>query len=225
MGLPELLVAMAVASVVLVAVATTFATSLRLTSDVNSRTGALADARLAMDTVARRLRVAVRPPSQPAMVVAAGPSSLRFFASTTATGAYPTAAANGTTTPLPPTLVEYSLHPTSGCFEEALTPGSPAVSASGEPTYIWPVTNRRARCLVLGGVATGASPLFRYYDGATTATPLVLIGATPPLDLIRSVAVDVAVLEKPGVKVKPTVVQTRVSLANRLAEDATGKKS
>ena len=53
-----------------------------------------------------RLRVAVRPPSAPSVFVSAGPTAVRFYASLTSNGGYPTVDASGATTALPPTLVD-----------------------------------------------------------------------------------------------------------------------
>lgn len=219
-SLAELLVVMLVSSVVLVAVGTTFATSLRLTTDVNSRTATTADARLAAEAVARRLRVAIRPPSASSIFLSAGPTAVRFYASLSSNGGYPTVSPSGVVALLPPTLVDYRLDPVTGCLRETLTRGVPVTAPDGSVTYGFGGTST-TRCLAVSEVVTGA-PLFSYYTTGTGVTPLSIgAGSTDPvlLDTVRSVAVDLRLHEPSRPKVRPMQVRTRVFLANRYAED------
>lgn len=220
-SLAELLVVMLVSSVVLVAVGTTFATSLRLTTDVNSRTATTADARLAAEAVARRLRVAVRPPSASSVFVSASPTAVRFYASLASNGGYPTVGPTGVVAALAPTLVDYRVDPVTSCLRETLTRGVPVTAPDGSVTYAFggPSTGR---CVAVSQVVTGGAPLFSYFTTGTSATPLnVGSGSTDPavLDTVRSVAVDLRLRETSRPGVRPMQVQTRVFLSNRHAED------
>lgn len=212
-SLAELLVVMAVSSVLLIAVGTTFASSLRLTKAVNSRTGATADARLAMDTAARRLRVTVRPTEGEApMLLSGGTTSVRFYASI---------ALKGTTTAVLPTLVEYSIDASNSCFRESKTPATATTTSTGT-TYTWPASGTTSRCLVFGNVDANGAGVFTYYTSADASTPVSLVNGQIPADVlnsVRSVSLAMAVREKPGSNAKPTQMQTRVVLVNRTAED------
>lgn len=212
-SLAELLVVMAVSSVLLIAVGTTFANSLRLTKAVNSRTGATADARLAIDTAARRLRVAVRPTAgEDPMIVSGGATSVRFYASI---------ARAGTTTSVLPTLIDYTIDATNSCFRESQTPAK-ATTVSGVTTYTWPASGTKSRCLVFGNVDANGTGVFTFYTSADASTPVALVNGQLPagvLDSVRSVGLAMAVRERPGSNAKPTQVQSRVALVNRTAED------
>ena len=218
----ELVVVMMVSSVVLLAVGTTFMSSLRLTTEVNSRTATTADARLAAEAVARRLRVAVRPTSAPSIIVSAGPTAVRFYASLTSNGGYPTVdATTGVTSALAPTLVDFSVDPVTSCLRETLTRGVQVTAADGSITYAFsgPSTTR---CLAGSQVVTTGAPLFSYSTTGTGATPVnVGSGSTDPalLDTVRSVALDLRLWEPGRPRVRPMQVQSRVFLSNRFAED------
>lgn len=219
-SLAELLVVMAISSVLLLAVGTIFTTSLKLTKDVNSRTGATTDAKLAMDTAARRLRVAVRPKenadSITPMLVSASATSIKFYASVSPTG---------TTTAVLPTLIEYSIDATSGCFREARTPAT-STTSSGQTTLTWPVSSRRSRCLVFGQVNAGGAGVFTYYAAPAATTPIALVGGQLPatsLNEVRSIALRMTVRDTALSEARPTTVETRVGLVNRITEDVTGR--
>jgi Tfp pilus assembly protein PilW len=210
LGLVEMLVAASMASVLLVAVATTLIGGLTTSKQMQARTMATADARLALDVVVRRLRVAVRPPGYASVFTRAEPYAVTFYASLSPTG---------TTSDVVPSLVEYAF-PASGCLEEAITKGVATTGSNGAVTYSWSSADRRSRCLVSGDVKAAGSALFTFFETADTTTAL----ATPPnavpaasLDKIRSVGVDVAV--RVGAGARPVSARTRVALLNRLSED------
>jgi Tfp pilus assembly protein PilW len=212
LGLVELLVAASIASVLLVTVATTLVGGLTTSKQMQARTMATADARLALDVVVRRLRVAVRPPGAAGAFIRAEPYAAGFYASLSPAG---------TTSDVVPSLVEYAFR-ASGCLEEAVTPGVATTASNGAVTYSWPSTGRRSRCLVSGDLKAAGTSLFTYYEAVDTATAL----ATPPaavpaasLDKIRSVGVDVAVRARVGAGARPVPARTRVTLVNRLSED------
>lgn len=212
-SLAELLVVMAVSSVLLIAVGTTFASSLRLTKAVNSRSGATADARLAMDTAARRLRVAVRPSAgDTPMLETGGATSVRFYASI---------APKGVTTAVLPTLVEYTIDTVTSCFRESLTPALATTTSTGT-TYTWPLSGKRSRCLVFGNVNAAGVGVFTFYTTADASMPVTLVNGAVPGDVlnsVRSVRLSMAVRDRPGSNARPTQMQTRVALVNRTAED------
>lgn len=218
-SLAELLVTMAVSTVLLLAVGAVFTSSLRVSQTSVARTGATADARLAMDTVARRLRVAVRPPGGGPMLAEARGRRVRFWASTT------TATPSAPLTVLP-TLVEYDVEGDPTCFREVLTrPDLPAGT-----TY--PVVPTSSRCLVTGQLAALAGPLFTYYASADATTPLALVdGALPEAsrELVQSIEITADVRDRRSAqagtgasRVAPTHVQTRVTLVNRRNEELAG---
>lgn len=217
-SLVELVVTLGVASTLLLALGTTFAGTLRSTGGVTSRTSAAADARLALETLGRRLRVAVRPPGASSMLLSATSTSVTFYASIAAPDATGVAGA------VLPTLVEYEIDPTSRCLREAQT-RAVATTVDGTVTLSWPVAGRTSRCLVLGDVDALGAGVFSYYSTADGSTPVASAALASSLNTVRSVAITVAVRAAASAASGPTRMQTRVDLANRLFEDASGKSS
>lgn len=209
-SLVELLVAMAISSVLLLAVGSTFVSSLRLTQGVANRTAATADARLAVDTVARRLRVAVRPAPGASAIVSASGAAVTFYASV---------APSGTTTTVLPTLVEYQVDPVSRCLQESLTPATSTPQAVGDPVLSWPVADRRTRCLVPSDVDALGAGIFTYYTSPVSGTPVDAATLPSSLDVVRSVGIAVSVRDRGATSVRVSRVQSRVGLANRLYDD------
>jgi prepilin-type N-terminal cleavage/methylation domain-containing protein len=220
--LVELLVTMVVSSVLLLAVGAVFTGSLTSAKGVSSRSEATASARLAMDTLQRRLRVAVRPSPKPptedtsAMFTLLGPDRVSFYSSIAPAGAL--------TVP-PPTLVEYLVDTTARCLRESLTPGVAVLDpvTAAVTSYTWPVAGRRSRCLVFGTFNTDGAPLFVYYDSAVAATPLTVgAGSTDPVLLraVHSVELSMTAHDVSNSSVRATPVRTRVSLVNRLNDDS-----
>jgi hypothetical protein len=161
---------------------------------VDASTSAVADARLAAEAITRTLRVAWRPADEPAAVVAAGRSGVRFWALLNRTGA-------ATLVEPPPTLVEYSYDGT--CITESQTR-----------------EGRTARTCLL---RTSVAPVFTYYASSASAadgTPLAPLVSTPEvagadLAAVRSVQVELTV-RAPGATA-PLPVLTRVTLQNLVA--------
>lgn len=219
-GLVELLVAMALGSILLIALGTTFAGSLRTTSRATTQVSNTAEMRLGLDTVARHLRLAVSPSSASATLKlpsfeAATPTSVRFYASLTTPGSDADPA---------PTLVEYSV--TGTCLQEART--RPVVTATGAWSWTDPAAVRTTTCLVRGAVTGDGGALFSYFGagayaagsfptsspvGPALGDPVTGVDAAVLGD-IRSVQVSAA-LQSSATSSTPAVrASTRVTLVN-----------
>lgn len=213
LSLPEVLVAMALTSILLAALMGIFVSDLRTTSRISAKTDATADARLAVDTMSRRLRVAVAPDAATAAFTATGPRSVTFYASLVG------AAAGGVTpraTDPRPTKVEYSVVPTTfsgkatSCLREVLTPAAGTASP-----YTYPASGATARCLAYGTVNADGAALFTYYQsGSGTAPPVTL-------DDVRSVRVALGVTAATGGQQATTSAATRVTCPNIRARGTT----
>ena len=127
---------MLLSSVVLAALAVTFTSSMRAARASSARVSTTADARIGMDAMLRRLRVAVIPPGKssafdmsgmaagtnyPVGVTVPSATEVAFFTSVT-TG--------GSTADPAPTLVDYSIDTTANCLRERMTAASGAVRAT-----------------------------------------------------------------------------------------------
>lgn len=204
-GLPELLVSMVLASIVLLALGTTFAGSLRTSSAATSRISTTADLRLAMDTAARRLRLAVSPALGVPAFEVADPRTVRFFAAMNEPG---------TNAVQPPTLVQYAITPS--CLEERRV--KPTGSADTGWTWASPST-APATCLARASVNPDGGALFTYFpSGSVTDTALSTATtgvAAADLTKIRSVELTMALKAATGV-VPATAASTRVTLVNLL---------
>lgn len=209
-GLAELLVAIVVGTVVLAGLGTTFLASLNGSQNASARITATADVRLALDTMARRLRVAVRPEGEPAAFVAASTDGVTFYASLRNPGS--------TADPVP-TLVEYSIDTASRCLRESKTPAGPGGN--------WPSSGRVSTCLGFGDVNTDGSPLFRFWDGGTSAGVQIPVPAgglaSADLSRVQSVEVIAAFADVSGRAPTPTRARTRVTLTNVAAAAAAGR--
>lgn len=207
-SLPELLVGMLVGSVVLAGVATVYVGSLRTTQTSTDRAAATADARVAMEAVTRRLRVAEVPPSATTpstatALVEAAADRVTFYASV---------AAPGSSADPAPTRVQYRVDTAAGCLQETLTPASGTA-----PGYTWLPADERTRCVVLGVVNQGGAPLFQFFRSATEAIPLTLQGGVlPPADLglVQSVQVDLSVRTSAAATGQTARARNRVTLVN-----------
>ena len=196
-SLVELVVAMAVGSILLTAVATVFIGTLRAVRTTTVKTATAADTRLGVEAMTRTLRVAVQPAGTDAAIVSASPTAVSFYTLINRTGA---------TTQPAPTLVEYGWDGT--CVTEAQTPPRTLTSppAAG-PFYAWD-TGRASKCLF----RTSVAPAFTYYaDGATT-TALTL--GTDPLSDIQSVQIALTARDAANADVAGVTSTVRVTLRN-----------
>lgn len=209
-SLAELLVVSLVSSILLAALGVLFSGSLQATRRASTHTAATAEARLAMDAMARRLRVVVRPPTSTTAppFTEATATSMTFWASlvTTASTADPA-----------PSQVRYWVDATSRCLRETIT--TPSTGAS------------RTQCLAFGDVA----PVFTYYQVAkrpTLIAPSPSAVPTTPLPLtstglsatdaarVGSVEISLSVKDpRAAAANKPVNVSTRVLLVNWLNEE------
>jgi len=220
-SLPELLMVMLLSSVVLAALAVTFTSSMRAARASSARVSTTADARIGMDAMLRRLRVAVIPPGKssafdmsgmaagtnyPVGVTVPSATEVAFFTSVT-TG--------GSTADPAPTLVDYSIDTTANCLRERMTPASGAV-----PSYTWPAASTRSRCLLFGVVNADSSPLFTYFaDGKLRTPALAILQAADNAKTIHSVGIDLAVTGPTTGDVPPAKLAGRVTLANLAGAD------
>ena len=203
-SLIELVVSMAVGGVLLLAMGTTFTTSLRTSATTSTRVANTAEMRSAIDVVARRLRLAVRPRAATPAFEVAGPRRVRFYANLLKPGDPAEQA---------PTLVEYTVTPT--CLQETRTTptGTSSVDWSWSPGAATSTT-----CLTRAAVGADGGALFTYFASADSAAPLVSgvdVGAAA-LDLITSVRTELTVKASGTHAVPATTARTRVTLVNLL---------
>lgn len=205
-SLVELLVVSLVSTVLLGALGTLVSSSLAASRETAAHTAATAEARLAMDVMARRLRVAARPPvttaTVPPVFVRASSDVVEFHASL---------GTPGSSAPVTASRVRYAYDTTRRCLLETVTPPSgPA----------------RSSCLAYGPVA----PTFQYFQvtkprSATnpSPTPVPTSPLVPPTggqlsaadaERVASVQVDLAVTD-PREPTRTLDVTTRVLLVNR----------
>ncbi len=196
-SLVELVVAMAIGSILLTAVATVFIGTLRAVRTTTVKTATAADTRLGVEAMTRTLRVAVQPAGTDAAIVSASPTAVTFYTLINRTGV---------TTQPAPTLVEYGWDGT--CVTEAQTPARTLTSppAAG-PFYAWD-TGRRSKCLF----RTSVAPQFTYYGDGSTTTELTL--GTDPLSAIQSVQVALTARDASNSDVGPVTSTVRVTLRN-----------
>lgn len=208
-SLPELLVAMAITSVLLALVAGVFLSDLRTTTRISAKVDSTADARLVADTMARRLRVAVS--TDPTGITPPFSTPLRgdgvTFIASIAGGAVGGPAPGETNPKL--TQVQYSVVPvvrdgvTTSCLRETLTPGTSDVAP-----VTFPLAGAVSRCLVFGRVNADGRPLLTYYTSGTGTDATTSAGA------VRSVQISVAITSSRGDQQASTTATTRVTLSN-----------
>ena len=226
-SLAELLVTMMVGSIVLIAVGVTFTGTLRGARGATVRISSTAEARLAMDVMERRLRVAVRPVGSTSVFVSATRRSARFYASL---------AKAGVTTEVEPSLVDYAI--SGSCLNESITPAVVTVTA-GVKSYTWPSSGTRTSCLARG-VINATTDLFSFYTEATPPQPVSATATVAPaapaiafdgtgtlpnaaLDTVLSVGIKLTVRNASTTVAPATVAQSRISLSNRINENISGR--
>ena len=208
-SLAELLVVSLVSTILLAALGTLVSSSLAATRETTTHTAATADARAAMDVVARRLRVATRPLA-PAVTPPPPPAPMFVQASANAVEFYASVGPAGSTAPVAPSRVRYEYDPTRACLLETVTPPTGPV---------------RTLCLARGSVV----PRFQYFQVTklrSSTNPSPSPASTTPLvppeggqlsdadaDLVASVQVHLAVTD-PLEPSRTLDVGTRVLLVN-----------
>lgn len=208
--LVELLVVSIVSTILLGCVGVLFSGSLNASQKATAHTAATAEARLALDVVARRLRVAVRPSPTVPVIVEATPTSITFHASLSAPGS---------TADPAPSQVHYVLDATTKCLRETITPLPPALA----PT--------RSSCLAFGDIV----PAFSYFQVAkrpTLTAPSPSPVPTDPMvtpesglsaedrEKVGAVGLTLAVRDmRAPAGGRPVEVTTRILLVNKLNEE------
>lgn len=200
--LVELLVAMGVASVLLVAIGVVFQAVTSGVRTIDTQVSTVGDGRIAMEAMTRSLRVAAIPPAgnQTSAVLTATQNSVSFFSLLNRTGS------PATTTPNP-TLITYSFDGT--CINETRTPQRTASDGS----VLWD-QNAGTTCLA----RTTTAPVFAYYTSGlstTTALTVPLTGLTAANRVnVRSIQVSLTVTDPKNPSVKPIRLTDRVTLTN-----------
>lgn len=199
LSLAELVVAMAVASVVLMGVGTMFVSSLRQNRTITAKTITTADARIGMEAMTRALRVAVVPsagtsPFNSPVGTPVSSSRVSVYSSL--------GAVTGTTDPLP-TLVTFYYDATKKCLVREMTPSSGSLSST---------------CIARGIINASGDALFTYYplaaDGTVSTTPYAPSAITSNLATIASVAINLQVTDPDNASVRPTKLQDQVTMIN-----------
>lgn len=205
LSLVELMVTMAISSIVLAGVSTVFIGAVRTLRSVQAQTSSSADARIGMEAITRSLRVAIRPEGQPSALVSATSNGITFFAMINRTGADTTAA-------LTPTKIAYAYDAGTACLNETRTP------ASGAAPYVW-TTGSTTRCLLRSTVA----PTFAYYTTPVLATggvdiaPLTVPGgglAAAELLTVQSIQVTLVVKDPANPTLPGVTSLSRITLTN-----------
>ncbi|TNM64496.1 hypothetical protein FHN55_13280 [Streptomyces sp. NP160] len=237
--LVELLVVMALTTVVLAAVGAVFVSATRSVRETQVLTNTQADARTAAEAMSRSLRVAVVPPqgaptgpSSEAAVrtpfVSAAADSVSFFANVQRTPVTSTTS-GPSTAPLvravlqAPSLITFAHDAGTGCITETRTPAvvNTGPDAAATP-YTWPGPGT-TKCLA----ATTQAPVFSYFTSGVIAEGAASsqLDSTKPVSAsqakaIVSVGFVLTVQSPTASDVAPTRVTDRVTLVNVLASQA-----
>ncbi|GAB6904002.1 hypothetical protein [Kineosporia succinea] len=195
LSLAELVVAVGVASVLMIAIGVVFNGTLQGVGALQVKTSATADARIAMEAMTRSVRVVYKPDKQSAIEQNQA-NAITFYALLNRTGS--------AVTQMPqPTKVQYLFE--GNCIRQKTWPAS--VDAAGNVT--WPSSGLVSTCLA----RTSVAPTFTYYPtGSGTAT------VTDP-NLVRSIGISVEVRDPARPKVKSVQLVGRVTLTNLVADD------
>lgn len=212
-GLPELLVSMAVFSIVVAAVGAVFVNTIDSVRFASTKTATTADARIAMEAMTRSIRVAVIPTGEDAAILTAEDGRLDFYASLDR-GPGQTSAR--------PTRVTYSYNSATRCLEERQVLATDRVPPNPARPFVWSGAGT-TKCLI----ETNAAPRFAYFadgriidDDVTPAVPVPKL-ATPAgvlpagdLDEVVSVQMEIDVLNPGATDINGTLAVDRVALAN-----------
>ena len=221
-GLPELLVSMAVFSIVIAAIAAVFANSIETVRFVSTKSATTADTRIAMEAMTRSLRVAIAPTGVPSAIDEADANHIIFYSSLKR-------ATNQTA--VKATRVTYAYDPSTRCLTERQVRATVNPNGSEIATipFVWTGAGT-IRCLI----RTNAPPRFDYFDdgriigddGVTTVAPLTVPGdgwditdssEEVALNSIVSVQMSLNVQDPDAVDINGTLATDRVTLVNVLA--------
>jgi hypothetical protein len=199
--LVELAVASAIGSLLLAVVATLVTGALHSIDVLTVRSGTVGDARIALESMSRNIRVAVQPPGAAAPIVSASATELSFWA---------LLGRDGSTTDAPPAPTFVTYRYDGHCLTQSLTP-----APSGTVTVTTPAVESPARCLL----RTTRPPAFGYYaagDSTAATSPLPVDPQLAPADLLRvgTVRVLIEVQDPRRPDVAPLPVTVQVALEN-----------
>lgn len=187
LSLAETLVAMALASVLLLGLASMFAADLRGVTDVRDKATTNAEVRLAADVIGRRLRVATPVSSTAPAFLTTAPGEVSFTASVQDAAWL---SSSGSQDP-PLTTVTYRYDAARACLTETLAP------ASGPA---------RTTCVLRG--APPGQAVFTYYTDASGSTT-----TSAPAD-VRSVGISLTSSATTSGRTAASTVTTRVTCPN-----------
>ena len=210
-SLVELVVAMAVGSVLLLALGTVLAGTLRGSVSATQRVTSSAELRTALDTMSRRLRVAVVPIGQPTAFTTATSTSVSFYANLVPAGSTgcPAAAPATGTGSCAPTRIDYAVARSDAPYDPCPGPGSTlprcclwetrtTPSGTAATGLSWDVSAGavQSRTCLARQVDPGTLQLAYYptsNDPLPPAAPVPAL-ATPVADpaVVQSIAVDLA---------------------------------
>jgi prepilin-type N-terminal cleavage/methylation domain-containing protein len=204
LGLVEVLVAMALSSIVLATCATLFLSSMRTTTGTSARLEEINDGRVAISAMGKALRTAILPSqlfdttsTAEAAFIEATPTSIRFYANL-----------NNDSNTVGPSKVSFSV--VSGQLRESVQ--KPLAFDPDNPKFIYCSTCTGPYTVLARGVLLTGAPIFTYYD----ALGNTLTGATLTLDQLEIVdSVDISVtVAKRGVGGNGSTFVLRVALPN-----------
>lgn len=210
--LVELLVAMALTSVVLAGLGLVFASTLRTTSKITVRSDTTFDAREAVDAMSRRVRVAYPAVAGAPAFKTATPQEMSFYASINggATGISAAPSVNPA-----PTLVTYRLADVNHdgratkCLQETLV----TARGDGASFNFSPPAATRSTCLAYGEIRVGPGSPFRYFTDDQAGTDGGARQTTDPC-LVTSVQLSMGVSQPSIGGVASTSASSRILLTN-----------
>lgn len=208
LGLPELLVTMAVFGVLLLALGSVLVSLLGVSRTATVKTATTADARIAMEAMTRSLRVAILPSGEASAVTVSEPNRVQFFASLDrAAGQNSERATQVTYAYAAPCVTETQVLATPN-------PDPDPATVAARP-FVWtgPGTTR---CLI----RTSAPPVFTYYtDGSITRADGTVVAPVTPTtaterDLVVSVQIALEVRDPERGDVNGVLARDRVTMTN-----------
>jgi prepilin-type N-terminal cleavage/methylation domain-containing protein len=203
-SLAEMLIAMSIASIIMLAIGTLFVSSLRQNRTVSGKTTSTSDARIAMEAMTRALRVASIPPGKPAALITATTTSLSFYSSLGTSTA---------TNDPKPSLVTFTVDTTRRCLWREVTPATVVGT-----TWSWPTTSKKSGCVARGDFNTDGTPVFTYFplaaDDTVSTTAYAQSAVAANLGNVASVGLAVEVGDTRYPAVGPSTLQDQVTLIN-----------
>lgn len=207
-GLPELLVSMAMFGIVVAALGAVFVGLLDTTRIASTRTATTADARIAMEAMTRSLRVAIVPPGEEAAITVSEPNRVQFYSSLARGPGQDSAR---------PTRVTYVYDAGSGCVNETQVLADGPVAGP----FTWP-GGGTTKCLI----RTSSPPVFTYYTAGTIeqldGTVVAPIVPTTPDQRATVVSVEAAldVQDPDQADINGVIARDRVTLSNVISTNA-----